>query len=709
MYQAGTLPGASPTTVSSDLRQLAALPAPDGAAGGDAGPEPKASPSSHNGAALAASKLTARELEQRKRSRDFLSQCLQEINFLTYAKAIHPVSDRALESSAGSESGDVSTGGPFRLTRSVEVSSVATSPPSLSNHAISDDHARNELQSYRPSPLGPSGTANTSTSLVAHPSEPVEDSDDSHSSNSWGSSSGAQSDPSSATSAPPLEQQGCSLQEREAPKQRARFEDEPDTDHPVTAIFRGSDMQKLKVLGLASLAPKSHPEEAGASEDELAGLTLPETKLEPTSPAAILAQAASQHWQPVNVLRHHLDAVRSISFDESRLVLVSGSDDCTVKFWNLDPSRPPSSSGPVDLAKPLSSAHKYSNDLAPVTTYRGHTAGVTSVLVSTLQGKVYSASFDSTIRVWHVPDDERVLYAPFNPNFEAGILVGHTDAIWDLSFLPAASCAASASAAPVSNDTMRATENGYLASVSADGTTKVWDLLADKHPALKASWTYFGSFEREQDISEPLPVPTTVAPYPSDWRHCVVGYNNNVVKLFELQTGRPVREFITRDPEGAGAQTHTQINKVVVHPTLPLLITAHQDGFMCFVQTETGETRSMQGHNSPISSLDIDPAGLTLVSGGEDCSVRFWDLAPRNDAVTEDPPSPTSSSEVVGGLAAGKEKSDAPIRLGKDTICVQEISAHKQKAQEGVLAVAYHRSAPHFASSGADGLIRTYH
>ena len=61
---------------------------------------------------------------------------------------------------------------------------------------------------------------------------------------------------------------------------------------------------------------------------------------------------ASKSWQPQFMLRHHLgmyrafllcgnykllsyaDVVRSVSFHEDEPILLSGSDDCTVKLWN---------------------------------------------------------------------------------------------------------------------------------------------------------------------------------------------------------------------------------------------------------------------------------------------------------------------------------------------------------------------------------------
>lgn len=86
----------------------------------------------------------------------------------------------------------------------------------------------------------------------------------------------------------------------------------------------------------------------------------------------------------------------------------------------------------------------------------------------------------------------------------------------------------------------------------------------------------------------------------------------------------------------------------------------------------TGQcTHSMVAHTDAVTSLSIDAAGFSLVSGGHDCSVRFWDL------------------------------------LGSRS-CMQENTSHREKAHEGVLAVEFHPSVPVLASAGADGVVKLY-
>ena len=126
---------------------------------------------------------------------------------------------------------------------------------------------------------------------------------------------------------------------------------------------------------------------------------------------------------------------------------------------------------------------------------------------------------------------------------------------------------------------------------------------------------------------------------------------------------------------------------------MPILVTGHEDKYIRIFDLVTGQpislqlssprlanrvlrfigqcTHSMLAHLDAVTSLSIDAAGFSLVSGSHDCSIRFWDL------------------------------------LGSRS-CVQEISSHREKAKEGVLDVEFHPSLPFIASAGADGVVKLY-
>lgn len=166
----------------------------------------------------------------------------------------------------------------------------------------------------------------------------------------------------------------------------------------------------------------------------------------------------------------------------------------------------------------------------PVITFRGHSAPVTCVAISQGQRCIYSASLDSTVRVWQLPDRNLESYPPFDRSMELASFVGHSQAIWDMALLP-----------------LKVDEEALLATASADGTVKVWSTERISSP-LKLSWDYFGTepsekAEKEREAFKEgsgLPVPTSVDVCHSNLRHCAVAYTNAIVKIFEIETGKEV-------------------------------------------------------------------------------------------------------------------------------------------------------------------------
>ena len=124
----------------------------------------------------------------------------------------------------------------------------------------------------------------------------------------------------------------------------------------------------------------------------------------------------------------------------------------------------------------------------------------------------------------------------------------------------------------------------------------------------------------------------------------------------------------TSAPDGTPA---TQINAIATHPSSPLLVSAHEDKFIRFFELPSGkQTYVLPAHSDAVTSLAISPApsSSTLVSGGHDSSLRIWDLATK--------------------------------------AFVQEITLHRRKNDQGVLAVAFGLDGRVMVSAGADGGVK---
>ncbi|KAI8339260.1 WD40-repeat-containing domain protein [Chlamydoabsidia padenii] len=338
-------------------------------------------------------------------------------------------------------------------------------------------------------------------------------------------------------------------------------------------------------------------------------------------------------WKIKMLFKGHLDSVRAVAFHPTDMLMASGSDDGTVKIIHLDRN-----SG-------NNATKKSHEDLDATTTYRGHSNIVTSVAISGEQNRVYSASLDSTLRVWRLPSAQHSTFSPVDPSLYITSFVGHTDAIWDFKLSPT---------------------RPLLASASADGTVKIWNTEGNGGPMLH-SWSY------EKRPTGGKVTPTSLDFCRSDPSKLVVSYNNAKIQLLDIETGKLISTFTGSD--NTYDSTHrTQINKVISHRSLGLVISGHEDGHIKFFDINNGKsTYSMSAHLDGVTSLDMDyPNGMTWVSGGHDTSIRLWDIK--------------------------KSKS-----------CIQEFPAHRKKGDEAVLDIQYHRSFPWMVSGGADGIVKIYH
>jgi len=201
----------------------------------------------------------------------------------------------------------------------------------------------------------------------------------------------------------------------------------------------------------------------------------------------------------------------------------------------------------------------------------------------------------------------------------------------------------------------------------------VWDVSGPSAGALKLTWGWLGIDGISDGTSydeRDAPGATSVEAIKSDLKKVAIAYQNAVVKIFDIETGKELSR-LQSDISYDGTPA-TQVNCITSHPTMALLVTAHEDKFVRIFDLTTGQcTYSMQAHLDGVTSLSIDASGFSLVSGSHDCSIRFWDL------------------------------------LGTRQ-CVQEITTHREKGREGVLDVEFHPTLPFMASAGADGVVKLY-
>jgi striatin 1/3/4 len=309
-------------------------------------------------------------------------------------------------------------------------------------------------------------------------------------------------------------------------------------------------------------------------------------------------------WKPKYTLLSHFLGVRSLQFHPSKSILLSSSEDGTMKLWNLKKKK------------------QIENE--PMYTYRGHQGAVLSVLFNG-ENQPISAGVDGEIKIWNLPpssDDIYKSYGSATP-FLKESLKGHQDSIWSLSM----------------NE-----KSQNLLSASSDKTIKLWNL--EKMRELK-------TFSLEN-------IPTFVS-----------NVDLNKFLFSDVNSNLILKDMETEKDIWTASSENSSIYQFIIHPTLPLIITAHDNKMIKFWDAQSGKMiNEIVGHKDAVTCLSMDPNGQVFLSGSHDNSIRMWDISSKS--------------------------------------CIQDFSAHRKKYDESVFAMAHHSNTSFFASAGADSIIKIY-
>ncbi|XP_066550826.1 striatin-3 isoform X2 [Amia ocellicauda] len=347
------------------------------------------------------------------------------------------------------------------------------------------------------------------------------------------------------------------------------------------SFIMGSDDVLESVLGLGDLADLTVSNDADYSYD------LPANK-----------DAFRKTWNPKYTLRSHFDGVRALAFHPVEPVLVTASEDHTLKLWNLQKTVPAKKSTSLDVE--------------PIYTFRAHVGPVLSIVVSSSGEQGFSGGMDSTIQWWNIPGSNVDPYDTYDPSVLAGTFLGHTDAVWGLAF------------SGIKN---------RLLSCSADGTIRLWN-PPEKSPCV-------GTYNADKEHG----IPTSVDFNGCDPAHMVASFHSGNAVIYDLETSQATTVMSSLAEGTLPSGNH--INRVVSHPTLPVTITAHEDRHIKFFDNKSGKLiHAMVAHLDAVTSLAVDPNGIYLMSGSHDCSIRLWNL---------------DSKTCVQEITAHRKKSDESI------------------------------------------------
>uniref|UniRef100_A0A3Q0SDR0 Striatin n=1 Tax=Amphilophus citrinellus TaxID=61819 RepID=A0A3Q0SDR0_AMPCI len=229
---------------------------------------------------------------------------------------------------------------------------------------------------------------------------------------------------------------------------------------------------------------------------ELAGLTVANEAEGLMYDIANNKDALRKTWNPKFTLRSHFDSVRSLAFHPLEPVLVTASEDHTLKLWNLQKTAP------------------------------AKNGAVLCVTMSSSGEQCFSGGVDGTIQSWNTPNPNIDPYDSYEPSVLRGALCGHTDAVWGLVYGSA---------------------HHRLLSCSADGTVRLWN-AADTSPCLAI-------FNERGELG----VPTSVDLVSSEPAHMVTSFSTGHIGLFNMETQQLVLKLESAGPPGTTANSINKV------------------------------------------------------------------------------------------------------------------------------------------------------
>ena len=315
--------------------------------------------------------------------------------------------------------------------------------------------------------------------------------------------------------------------------------------------------------------------------------------------------------KPVRTLRGHRNNVESVAWSPDGTLLASGSRDRTVRLWNPDNG-------------------------ANTAILRGHTNTVNSVAWSPDGTLLASASRDDTIRIWDPTDTDAALR----------VLEGHTGNVNTLAFHPTEALLASGS----SDDTIRlwdtttgvhkATLKGHTGSVNTiawnsdgsllvsggnDSTIRLWEPLTAVDITGDGSVTYLDIIEVGENYGKT--VVDGANPRADVNKDGIVNIEDLIVVAKAVDSQAPV------DSQAASSYACTESTRFLLHsgrcPAVDPSRTECGCGSTddCYLRTtfgswdtdgttDTGKNSSLGELSQPVQSRDLDTVSVGTTNGG---------------------------------------------------------------------------------------------
>jgi len=363
------------------------------------------------------------------------------------------------------------------------------------------------------------------------------------------------------------------------------------SDRVNQAIMRGMDLE-------STYRPQSVQEWLDLLRSDIKDIASVRSTLVVTprlqSPALVVEQP---NWQCIQTLKGHSSMVNAIAISPDGQLLASGSNDNTIKVWQLGTGKLLRhlgrwSSGHSSMVhsvafsprEQLIASGSWDNTIKlwhlhtgrEISTLIGHANWVNSVAFSPDGQLLASGSADCTIKLWHV-DTTR----------EIQTLRGHSDSVWSVAYFPRT---------PATNSH----DGQLLASSSADYTIKLWHVHTGREICTLTGHSFF----------------VNCVAFSQDGQLLASGSADCTIKLWHIHTGREIQTLTGHS---------NSVWSVAFSPNGQLLASGSWDNTIKLWHPHTGrQISTLTGHSNYVRSVAFSPDGQTLVSGSDDDTIKIW-------------------------------------------------------------------------------------